>query len=67
MLPLVFLQVALEKKAATRHDMTEKDGILFKGSQAVVPTALRLSVLESIHDGHLGIMKCLEQAKNSVY
>ena len=42
-----------------RHDLTEKDGILFKGSQAVVPTTLRLSVLESIHDGYFGIMKSL--------
>ena len=50
-----------------RRDLTEKDGILFKGSQAVSPTALRRSVLESIHDGHFGIVKCLERAKNSVY
>ena len=50
-----------------RHDLTEKDDIIFKGSQAVVPTALRRTVLDSIHDGHFGIVKCLERAKNSVY
>ena len=50
-----------------RHNLTEKHGIVFKGSQAVVPTALRRSVPESIHDGHFGIVKCLERAKNSVY
>ena len=35
----------------------------------MVSTSLRRSVLESIHDGHFGIVKCLErsQAKNSVY
>ena len=33
----------------------------------MVPTALRRTVLDSIHDGHFGIVKCLERAKNSVY
>ena len=50
-----------------RHDLTEKDGILFKGSQAVALTVLCRSVPESTHDGHFGRVKCLERAKNSVY
>ena len=51
----------------TVHDLTEAEGIIFKGSQAVVPAALPQTVLDSIHDGHFGIVKCLERAKNSVY
>lgn len=46
------------------HDLTKKDGMLFKGSQAVVLLSLRGTVLSSIHDGHLGIGKCMERAKN---
>lgn len=50
-----------------RYELTEKDGILLKGGQVVVPVTLRKSVLSSIHDGHLGIGKCIERAKCSVY
>jgi hypothetical protein len=50
-----------------RYDLTMKDGIVFKGQQAVVPVALRKTVLRGIHDGHCGIVKCIERAKQAVY
>ncbi|XP_062511696.1 uncharacterized protein K02A2.6-like [Corticium candelabrum] len=50
-----------------RHDLTEKDGIVLKGSQAVVPVTMRKTVMNSIHEGHYGIVKCIERAKTSVY
>ena len=50
-----------------RHDLTMKDGMVFKGQQAVVPVALRQTVLRSIHDGHCGIVKCIQRAKQTVY
>jgi hypothetical protein len=43
-----------------RYALTEKDDILLKGNQAVVPVTLRKQVMNSIHDGHFGIVKCLE-------
>ena len=49
------------------QDLAEKDGITFKGNQAVVPLILRNKVLATIHDGHLGIVKCIERAKTTVY
>jgi hypothetical protein len=50
-----------------RQDLAEKDGIIFKSSQAVVPLTLRNKVLASLHDGHVGIVKCIQRAKTSVY
>ena len=50
-----------------RHDLTMKDGMVFKTQQAVAPVILHKTILQSIHDGHSGIVKCIEKAKQSVY
>ena len=50
-----------------RHDLSECDGLLLKGEQIVVPASLQPDVLRQIHDGHLGISKCVERAKLTVY
>ena len=44
-----------------------EDGMVFNGQQAVAPVILRKTTLQSIHDGHSGIAKCIERAKQSVY
>jgi hypothetical protein len=50
-----------------RHDLSECNGLLLKGEQIVVPASLQSDVLRQIHDGHLGISKCIERAKLTVY
>jgi hypothetical protein len=50
-----------------RSDLSECKGILLKGEQIVVPTVLQSDVLRQIHEGHLGISKCIERAKLTVY
>ena len=45
-----------------RHDLTMKGGMVVKGQQAVVPVALRQTVLRSIHDGHCGIPSKMRRA-----
>lgn len=50
-----------------RNDVTEFEGVLFKGEQVIIPTALRAEAIRNIHDGHLGIVKCTQRAKVSVY
>ena len=42
-------------------------GILLKSSRIVVPTAVKLHVLDKIHEGHQGIVKCRERVKTSVW
>ena len=38
-----------------------------KGDRVMVPSALRLDVLDKIHPGHQGIQKCCERAKSGVW
>ena len=43
------------------------NNLLVRGSRIISPPPLRKEVLQRIHDGHLGITKCRELAKQSVW
>ena len=55
----LYLQVAA--------DLTIQKGLLLKGSRLVIPVAIQKMILGKIHEGHQGIMKCRERAKQSVW
>ena len=38
-----------------------------KGTRLVIPTIMHLDILDKLHEGHLGITKCHERAKRSVW
>lgn len=50
-----------------RDELSYADGIIFKGSKIVIPTALRKLMLKKIHVGHLGIEKCRRRARQVMY
>ena len=50
-----------------RAFITVADGLLLHGSRLVIPQSLRHQVLEQLHTGHLGITKCRDRAKQSVW
>ena len=50
-----------------REVITIADGLLLKGDRIIVPERARKEILEQIHHGHLGIQKCLQWAKATVY
>ena len=52
---------------AVRHDLTTHDGLILRNNQIVIPVTMRKQVLNVIHTGHLGVSKCIERAKSSVY
>lgn len=52
---------------AVRYDLTTHQGLILRNSQIVIPVSMRKQVMDIIHTGHLGISKCIEKAKNSVY
>ncbi|PIK37700.1 hypothetical protein BSL78_25470 [Apostichopus japonicus] len=41
--------------------------LVFCASRIIIPSSLRLEVLDFIHEGHQGIVKCRERAKQSVW
>nr|XP_039248050.1 uncharacterized protein K02A2.6-like [Styela clava] len=50
-----------------RDDLTVIDGLLLRGTRLVIPASLRLDILEKIHEGHMGIVKCRSRARSSVW
>ena len=47
--------------------ITVADGLLLKGNRIIIPDKDRPQILKQIHEGHLGIQKCLQRAKATVY
>uniref|UniRef100_A0A3Q2ZKC0 Gypsy retrotransposon integrase-like protein 1 n=2 Tax=Kryptolebias marmoratus TaxID=37003 RepID=A0A3Q2ZKC0_KRYMA len=48
-------------------ELTVQNGLLLYGSRIVIPASLRQDILVKLHEGHLGITKCRERAKHSVW
>ena len=57
----------LRKYWSYRDELSIEDGIIIKGDRIVVPQACRRDILNTIHEGHLGITKCQLRAKTSVF
>ena len=50
-----------------REDLSMENRLITKGARLLIPSTLRRKVLEQIHDGHLGIEKCMLKARDSVF
>ena len=44
-----------------------ENGLITKEARLVIPSTLRSKVLEQIHEGHLGIEKCMLKVRDSVF
>ena len=51
----------------SRDELSELDEIIFKGDRVVIPKAMQPFVLKTIPESHLGIVKCKQLARDSVY
>lgn len=51
----------------SRDEITEIEGILFKGDRVIVPKGMRPHILKVIHESHLGMVKCKQLARDVVY
>ena len=58
---------ALQPYWQCKGEITVQQGILMKADRVIIPSALRLEVLDKIHTGHQGIKKCRERAKREVW
>ena len=50
-----------------RENLSMGNGLVTKGARLVIPSTLRSKVLEQIHEGHLGIEKCMLKVSDSVF
>lgn len=50
-----------------RAELTVVDDIVMKGSKIVIPLSLRKQMLQKIHEGHLGEVKCKRRAREVMY
>ncbi|KXJ29491.1 Uncharacterized protein K02A2.6 [Exaiptasia diaphana] len=50
-----------------RDEIAVLDGLLFKGPKLIVPHSLRKEMLEKIHEGHFGMTKCKQRARDVLF
>ena len=50
-----------------RDELVIVDEVILKGERIVIPKAARSSLLENLHEGHIGIEKSLQRAKTAIF
>ena len=50
-----------------REELTIEDGLILKGTRFIISNNQCKTILELIHEGHLGLNKCKLRAKETVY
>ena len=48
-------------------ELTDIDGLVYKGQRVVVPHGARGEILRRLHSSHIGVNGCLRRAKESVF
>ncbi|KAL7833199.1 hypothetical protein SRHO_G00302170 [Serrasalmus rhombeus] len=48
-------------------EFTVQNGVLLRGERIVIPVSLHVDILNKLHEGQLGLTKCRERAKQSVW
>jgi hypothetical protein len=59
--------IAVRPYYDSRAEMSVSDGIIFKGMRIVIPPTLREQMIRLIHESHLGIVKCKQRARETLY
>ena len=50
-----------------RGEIVYNEGLLLKGQRIIIPSSLRNTMKEIIHQGHNGIARCINRARQSIY
>lgn len=61
------LRGKMKKYYSVAGELSVQDGLLLRGCRLVIPEALQGRVLNQLHEGHQGILKCRERARQAVW
>ena len=50
-----------------RDELAVQDGIIYRGTRVLIPTAMRPPMLEKTHSAHLGAQGCMRLARDTLY
>ncbi|KXJ12138.1 Uncharacterized protein K02A2.6 [Exaiptasia diaphana] len=50
-----------------REDLSVENGLVLKGHRLIIPEKLRATMLQLVHQGHMGVEKCLLRAKDCMF
>ncbi len=50
-----------------RGEISVEQGLLLRGVRLIIPKVMQAEMLDRVHDGHQGITKCRERAKQSIW
>jgi hypothetical protein len=50
-----------------RDELTEQNGVIFKGERLVVPTSMRTEIIETLHCNHGDIQATVRRARDVFY
>ena len=50
-----------------RSELSVSNDLLLYRDRIVIPVSLRSEIIETIHEGHQGVSKCLDRAKMTVW
>ena len=57
----------LKQYQPVSSEITVQNGLLLRAQRIIIPQALRMEILERLHEGHLGLVKCRRRASQSVW
>ena len=47
-----------------QEEISEVDGILFKGERVIIPESMRKEMLQIVHESHMGMVRCKQLARD---
>ena len=57
------IPISIKPYWSERGEITNNQRVILKSMRILIPSSMRLEVLDKIHQGHQGITKCCERAK----
>ena len=61
------LPVSLRPYWSFRDELSVENGLIMKGERLIIPSCMQKEILDKIHTGHQGVIKCQLRAKSCVY